>query len=215
MWFLDSPRSSFAGSHSGAVTLRALDLNGEQDAPILVARLKALGVRASVQTARRDGATLTIAGASDIQGALDAVMPQMRIALWSEATAGGTGRTKLLDTCGPDPCQPVLVDTPPALTGRSIRGAALADDHGPTIRIDFTPDGALQLEALTQRTIGHRVVLTADDAIYSAAIVQERITGGTLVLTLGAGANRQAAEALVAGMVTGAMSGRWELIALE
>lgn len=215
VWMSRAPASSFVGGQSGVVTLRALDLNAEHDAPLLVARLNALGVQAAVKTVRRDGAQLSIDGADDVQETIGAVMPQMRIAFWGEADPGETARTKLLDRCMEPPCDPVLVQTPPALTGRMIRSATLGEqDTMPTIRFEFTADGALQLEALTQRQLGRRVVLTVDDAIFRSAVVQERITGGSLLLTLDT-ADRALAESVVVGVGTGALQGRWELIAIE
>lgn len=215
VWMNRAPASSFVGGQSGVVTLRALDLNAEHDAPLLVARLNALGVQAAVRTVERDGAQLSIDGASDVQATVGAVMPQMRVAFWGEAAPGETARTKLLDRCMEPPCDPVLVQSPPALTGRALRSATLGEqDTMPTITFEFTADGALQLEALTQRQVGRHVVLTVDDAIFRSALVQERITGGTLLLTLEP-SDRATAESVVAGLGTGALSGRWELIAID
>lgn len=215
------PASSLVGDASGVVELSALDLTGERDAPLLVERLAVLGVTARVRDARRDGATLDIEGARDVQAALDAVLPPMRVAFWSEAPAEPAGRTKQLDTCVLPPCETITVDAPPALTGREIADAALQPGEPAGIAIAFTADGALGLEALTQRQAGRRVVVTLDDAVWSAPRVQGRVSGGRLLLSLGTAASpdpdaqQRSVEALLAGLQTGPLSGRWAVVRIE
>lgn len=215
------PASSLAGDQAGVVEIAALDLTGERDASLLVERLAVLGVTARVRDARRDGATLDVEGASDVRAATLAVLPQMRVAFWSEAGAEPAGRTKQLDTCVLPPCETITVDAPPALTGREIAQAALQPGEPPGIAIEFTADGALLLEALTQRQAGRRVVVTLDDAVWSTPRVQGRVSGGRLLLSLGAPASadedaqRQSAETLLAGLQSGPLSGRWELVRVE
>jgi len=221
MYATREPASSFVGDQSRVVELAALDLNGERDAPLLVKRLEVLGVTARLRDVRREGATLEVDGARDVQAALDAVLPPMRVAFWSEADAEPAGRTKHLDTCVLPPCEDVTVDAPPALTGREIAEAALQPGEPPGIAIEFTPDGALLLEALTQRQAGRRVVVTLDDAVYCTPRVQGRVSGGRLLLSLGQGASpdpdaqRRSAETLLAGLQTGPLAGRWEVLRVE
>lgn len=221
MYVSQVPASSLVGDQSGVVELAALDLSGERDAPLLVKRLEVLGVTATVRDVRRDGATIEVQGARDVRAALDAVMPPMRVAFWSEASPEPAGRTKHLDTCVLPPCEDVTVDAPPALTGREIVEAALQPGEPPGIAIEFTPDGALLLEALTQRQAGRRVVVTLDDAVYCTPRVQGRVSGGRLVLSLGQGASpdadaqRRSAETLLAGLQTGPLAGRWEVLRVE
>ncbi len=215
--FLREPRSSYAGEQSGVVRLSALDLNGERDTPLLVARLAALDVTAHARDVSREGATLEVEGSSDVQAAVEAVLPPMRLALWSEAGDEPSGRTKQLEKCVLAPCETVVVDAPPAITGHDIAAATVQPGAG--VAIQFTPDGALLLEALTQRQAGRRVVFTLDDTVYSAPRVQERISGGRLVLSLGTGTGvgeqPPGAEALVAGIQTGPLSGRWAVLVIE
>ncbi len=209
------PASTFVGDAAGEVQLRALDLNGDREAPIFVERLARLGVAATVLEASREGATLSLSGARDVREAAAAVMAPMRLAIY--ATANPTqegGRTRLLTECSTPPCTPVLVQLPSALGAREIADAQVGgDEMGTTvINLAFTSDGALLLTALTQREIGRAVVMTLDDVVYSQPIVQERITGGRVQLTLGAsdeGARAQA-ERISACIIGKPLTGRWE-----
>ena len=136
----------------------------------------------------------------------------------SEATSAET-RTRLLGSCASAPCDPVRVDLPAALVNRDIATARIETDtsSGTQLHVDLTPDGTLQLEALTQRQVGRRIVVAIDDRIYAAPIVQARSIEGGIAFPAGddADGGRAAGEALIACLTGKPLNGRWEIEGVE
>lgn len=59
----------------------------------------------------------------------------------------------------------------------------------PQVAVTFDAAGAEQFAALTADLVKRRLAIAVDDRIHSAPMVQERITGGRAVITLGAAGN--------------------------
>ena len=223
---LSPTKPAYSGTASGRVTLRAPDLTGESEASVLIERLERIGVHAAIVDAQRDRAVVDISGASDARTAATAVIQPCKLAIYREAPLASAGepapaeiRTRLLSACASAPCDPVRVDLPAALVNRDIATARIETDtsSGTQIHVDLTPDGALQLEALTQRQVGRRIVVAIDDRIYAAPIVQARSIQGGIAFPAGddADGGRAAGEALIACLTGKPLTGRWEIEGVE
>ncbi len=223
---LSKTKPAYSGTAAGRVTLRAPDLTGESEASVLVERLERIGVHAAIVDTQRDRAVVDISGASDARAAATAVIQPCKLGIYreaplmqpSEATSAET-RTRLLGSCASAPCDPVRVDLPAALVNRDIATARIETDtsSGTQLHVDLTPDGTLQLEALTQRQVGRRIVVAIDDRIYAAPIVQARSIEGGIAFPAGddADGGRAAGEALIACLTGKPLNGRWEIEGVE
>ncbi len=223
---LSAPKPAYSGTAAGRVTLRTPDLTGQSEASVLVERLRRLGVHAAIVDAQRDRAVVDISEASDVRAAATAVIQTCKLAIYreaplmqpSEATSAET-RTRLLGSCASAPCDPIRVDLPAALVNRDIATAKLetGTSSGTQIHLDLTPDGALQLEALTQRQVGRRIVVAIDDRIYAAPTIQARSIEGGIAFPAGddADGGRAAGEALTACLTGKPLTGRWEIERVE
>ena len=225
---LPAPKPAYSGTAAGRVTLRTPDLTGQSEARLLVDRLDRLGVHALIVDAKRDRAVLDISEASDVRAAATAVMQPCKLAIYREAPLMQPGeatsaevRTRLLSACASAPCDPIRVDLPAALVNRDIATAKLetGTSSRTQIQLDLTPDGALQLEALTQRQLGRRIVVAIDDRIYTAPTVQARSIQGGIAFPVGNYANGDAevaaGEALLACLTGKPLTGRWEIEGVE
>jgi preprotein translocase subunit SecD len=223
---LSPAKPAYSGTAAGRVTLRAPDLTGVTEANVLIERLERLGVHAAIVDAQRDRAVVDISGASEVRAAAAAAIQPCKFTIYREApwvVAGEAApaeiRTRLLSSCASAPCDPIRVDLPAALVNRDIATAKLetGTSSDTQIHLDLTPDGALQLEALTQRQLGRRIVVAIDDRIYAAPTVQARSIQGGVAFPAGddADGGRAAGEALLACLTGKPLTGRWEIEGLE
>jgi preprotein translocase subunit SecD len=226
---LSPSKPAYSGTAAGRVTLRAPDLTGQSEGSVLVERFERLGVHAAIVDAQRDRTVLDISGASDVRTAATAVIQPCKLAIYRESPLTGAGdeagpdaiRTRLLSSCASAPCDPIRVDLPAALANRDLANARMetGSSSGTQLQLDLTPDGALQLEALTQRQVGHRIVVAIDDRIYAAPSVQERSIQGGVAFPVGnsaaGAAERAAGEALTACLNGKPLTGRWEIERVE
>ena len=53
----------------------------------------------------------------------------------------------------------------------------------PAVSIEFTPEGATKFETLTERNVGKPLPVLLDDALVTAPVVQEKISGGQAQIT--------------------------------
>ena len=224
---LSAAKPAYSGTAAGRVTLRAPDLTGVTEANVLIERLERLGVHAAIVDAQRDRAVVDISGASEVRAAAAAAIQPCKLGIYREAPgvvageAGGEAaiRTRLLSVCASAPCDPIRVDLPAALVNRDIATTKLetGTSSGTQIQLDLTPDGALQLEALTQRQLGRRIVVAIDDRIYAAPTVQARSIQGGVAFPAGddADGGRAAGEALLACLTGKPLTGRWEIEGVE
>jgi preprotein translocase subunit SecD len=71
--------------------------------------------------------------------------------------------------------------SPTDLTGADLASADVVFDATtgkPAVGIQFSPEGALKFEFLTEKNIGHPLAIILDNEIISAPVVQEKISGG-------------------------------------
>jgi preprotein translocase subunit SecD len=76
--------------------------------------------------------------------------------------------------------------TPTALTGRYIVGASLIFDPVtgvPQISLSFDDEGAKLFEEITEKNIGKQIAVFLDNALITAPVVQEKISGGKAQIT--------------------------------
>jgi len=75
---------------------------------------------------------------------------------------------------------------PTDLTGADLRGARVEFDgqtSKPIVALTFTDDGARKFEELTAKNIGKPLPIILDNSVVSAPVVQDRISGGSAVIS--------------------------------
>lgn len=75
---------------------------------------------------------------------------------------------------------------PTSLTGADLKESRVEFDQQnskPVVAISFTDEGAKKFEDLTGENIGKPLPIILDDAVISAPVVQDRISGGSAVIT--------------------------------
>jgi len=75
---------------------------------------------------------------------------------------------------------------PSPLTGRYLKGAKLNFDsntYEALVSLQFNDEGAKLFESLTEKNIGKPVAIYIDNALISAPVVQEKISGGKAQIT--------------------------------
>lgn len=68
------------------------------------------------------------------------------------------------------------------LTGADLERASVAFDQTtgkPTVALKFTKEGGDKFEKITEKNVGKQVAIILDEALVSAPVVQEKISGGT------------------------------------
>ena len=86
--------------------------------------------------------------------------------------------------------EPYLVESATALTGEELAEAFVRMDqeqNRPYVALEFKANGAKIFEEITGANIGKRLAIVLDGNVYSAPVVQGRISGGSAQITLGAG----------------------------
>jgi hypothetical protein len=81
---------------------------------------------------------------------------------------------------------PMLLKKQALLTGDSLADARAeinASIDEPYLAFEFTDEGARILDKITRENVGTRLAIIIDDAIYSAPVIRERITGGKATIT--------------------------------
>jgi len=114
-------------------------------------------------------------------------------------------------------CSPWILE-PVALENRHVREASVAVDREmrrPYVSVELTPEGARRFEQLTAENIHRRLAIVIDGAIMSSPVIQSRIPGGHVQITLGAGASAEQMEreahGLAAALSSGALSAPWQI----
>lgn len=75
---------------------------------------------------------------------------------------------------------------PTSLTGAMLKRASVVPDPNtakPTISLEFSKEGAELFAAITEANIGKPLAIVLDNEIISAPLVNEKITGGSAVIT--------------------------------
>lgn len=99
------------------------------------------------------------------------------------------------------------------VTGKEVRDAYVGydDQEGgkPVVLLSFNDKGAIAFERMTGRNVKRRMAIVLDDRVESAPVVQERIGGGNVRITLGSyrdfNAIRAEAKNLVVVLKAGAL----------
>ena len=80
---------------------------------------------------------------------------------------------------------PMVLKKNAALTGTHLKAARVAYDnkHQPYVHIEFDNTGARLFDKITGENIGKSLVIVLDNEIYSAPIIQDRISGGQASIT--------------------------------
>lgn len=81
------------------------------------------------------------------------------------------------------------------LDGHDIATAVARPGNEPTwaahVVLELTGSGAERFEALTARSVQRRIAIVVDGTVASAPVVQDRIRGGQVMITMGAGSPEQ------------------------
>lgn len=81
---------------------------------------------------------------------------------------------------------PYLLKNKTLLTGASIEKAEvrISDRFGePHVAITFNSQGAKEFDRITAENVKKRLAIILDDVVYSAPVIQERISGGNAQIT--------------------------------
>ncbi|MFH2045604.1 MAG: protein translocase subunit SecD [Pseudomonadota bacterium] len=82
--------------------------------------------------------------------------------------------------------KPYLVKKQTLLTGASLSGASVQIDsqyNDPYVAINFDNKGAKAFERITEENVKKRLAIVLDNKIYSAPVIQEKISGGRAQIT--------------------------------
>lgn len=81
---------------------------------------------------------------------------------------------------------PVLLDHDPVLSGDTIADARVRVDsqyNQPYVSLEFNREGSERFDQITARNVKKRLAIVLDDIVYSAPVIQERISGGLASIT--------------------------------
>ena len=89
---------------------------------------------------------------------------------------------------------PFLLKTDTDLTGDSLDSASVSfDQYGkPEVALRFNPAGAGRFADLTEKNVGRQMAVVLDKVIKTAPNINQKISGGNAVITLGSAADREA-----------------------
>lgn len=74
----------------------------------------------------------------------------------------------------------------PALTGKDVKKSSVVYDPQtgkPQVQLEFNTDGERKFGDLTSKNVGKQIGIFIDQQVLSSPVVQQRITGGTAVIT--------------------------------
>jgi protein-export membrane protein SecD len=112
---------------------------------------------------------------------------------------------------------PMLLFSKVELTGSELSDAMVTFDQQtqePQVSFQLNPRGAVTFGELTKANVGHNLAIVLDDVVYSAPRINSPITGGSGVITLGAGGDQAFKEARDLAIVlrAGALPAQLELL---
>ncbi|MDY6825277.1 MAG: protein translocase subunit SecD [Thermodesulfobacteriota bacterium] len=113
----------------------------------------------------------------DVQDALDGNVPQDSEILYQVKTSEQAGETRRI---------PFLIKKETPLTGADLADARVQIDsryNEPYVSIEFNRKGAQIFAQLTEKNIKKRLAIVLDNKVYSAPVIQDRITGGSAQIT--------------------------------
>ncbi len=113
----------------------------------------------------------------DIGAAMRGMVPPGDIVLNEKRIDRKTGRMSEI---------PILLKNRAVLTGDSVETArvAISDRFGePYVALKFKPEGAREFDRITAENVKRRLAIVLDGVVYSAPVIQERISGGDAQIT--------------------------------
>lgn len=177
--------SYFAGEDEVNVTLSCPTPSAERDRAALEARLQQLRVIHELEVMSPTELRLR---AVDVDPELTRyVVRPGRIefaAVLDEP--GAVGRT--LQSCERGVCTDMLVATDSPISNEHIAHADVLIDpetSAPTVGITLTAEGRTRFATLTSELVHQRLAIVVDDTVVMAPMVQEQISGGHVVITMG------------------------------
>lgn len=110
---------------------------------------------------------------------------------------------------------------PEVLSERDLRSVRVTSDNdlgAPNIQLELTPEAAKKFGELTARMVRRKLAIVIDGEIMSAPVVQSRIDGGHVSISLGRNKSQEEqfadARALAAALESRAMSRSWSLASI-
>lgn len=115
---------------------------------------------------------------NSLEEALKGSVPPGSQVLYQQETDPATGRTNRT---------PYLVQKRVILTGGDLSDATVdlsgASGKGPAVSMNFNNRGGRTFALVTEENVGKRLAIVLDDNVYSAPVIQEKITGGRAQIT--------------------------------
>jgi preprotein translocase subunit SecD len=112
----------------------------------------------------------------DVQEALKGKIPEGDIILYQRRDDPKTGRASRV---------PFLLQKKTLMTGEVLKDAQVRFDdfNQPYVALEFDPRGAKMFDRITAANVKKRLAIILDDNVYSAPVIQERISGGRAQIT--------------------------------
>jgi preprotein translocase subunit SecD len=111
-----------------------------------------------------------------LQEALKGEVPKGDIILYQKQEASETGRVTKV---------PFLLRKKTLMTGEVLKDAQVRFDdfNQPYVALEFDPRGAKMFDRITAKNVKKRLAIILDNNVYSAPVIQERISGGRAQIT--------------------------------
>jgi preprotein translocase subunit SecD len=191
--------SYFSGEDEVRVTLSCPTPSAERDEAAIEARLRQMRVVHELEVLSPTELRLHVVGVDpEFTRYLTRRGHIEFIAILDEP--GAQGRT--LRLCEQGACTDVVVAPETRISNEHIANAEVFIDpntNAPSVSIGFTGEGGARFASLTTELVGRRLAIVLDDTVMSAPRVQEPITGGRAVITMGSASEaemRPEAEAI-------------------
>jgi len=115
---------------------------------------------------------------NSLEDALKGAVPPGSQVLYQQETDPATGRVNKT---------PYLVQKRVILTGADLNDATVdlsgSSGKGPAVSMNFNNRGGRTFALVTEENVGKRLAIVLDDNVYSAPVIQEKITGGRAQIT--------------------------------
>jgi preprotein translocase subunit SecD len=111
-----------------------------------------------------------------LQEALKGQVPEGDIILYQKQEKPETGRVTRV---------PFLLKEKTLMTGEVLKNAQVRFDefNQPYVALEFDPRGAKMFDRITAKNVKKKLAIILDDNVYSAPVIQERISGGRAQIT--------------------------------
>lgn len=85
--------------------------------------------------------------------------------------------------------RPYVINRTAVLTGAHVENAFVQtrpETNAPEVRLELDDDGSRLFALITRSNVGAKLVITLDDRVLSAPVIQSEVTGGVSTINLGA-----------------------------